>query len=249
MKIKIKNIITVAVIMLILGIVFNMVNAFTGNPVSAAIAAHKIRDYAADTYPMLDLELTEVKYNFKNSAYGCYAQSRISEDTKFYIGYSHGKVSDDYEFEVANSFTTYRRLSGEFNDLVTKIIEKEYPHETTLIIGDFIGDTQELTLDMPFEMNNIPLPATLTVYILSEERGEGQMASLLLELHQLMLSKKIAIGQYSIRLEEPLSEEEKPGSGDNNYLIDFPAEKIMDDITNLTSVIREYQKETKKYEK
>lgn len=194
----------------------------------------------------MDLELSKVNYNFKNGAYGCYAQSKKSEDTKFYIRYSHGKVSDDYEYEVANHFTTYRRLSKDFNDMVTNIIQKEYSHETSLIIGDLIGDTQQLTPDVLLNLNNMPLQLSLTVSILSDVRNEEQMAALLLELHRLLLSKDIAIDQYTLRLEEPLPEESKPGSGNNLYLTDFPAKDITDDQESLISAIRENQPATNK---
>jgi len=240
-KIHIRYLVAAIVILFFLGFVFYFVNLFTGNPVSAFIASHKIRDYVAVTYPALDLELSEVKYSFTNSTYGCHAQSKKSEDTKFYIGYSHGRVSDDYEYEVANHFTTYRRLSKDFNDMVTEIIEKEYPHKTTLIISDLIGDTQQLTPDTPLNLNNMPLQLSLTVHILSEVRNEDRMAAILLELHRLMLSKDIKIDQYTLCLDEPVPEESKPGSGNKLYLDDFPAKNITDDQKSLTSVIRKHQ--------
>lgn len=46
--------------------VFNFINSLTGNPVSAFIASGKIKDYAEANYNDMDLELSEVKYNFKN---------------------------------------------------------------------------------------------------------------------------------------------------------------------------------------
>lgn len=241
MKIKFGNLVAAAVILLILGFIFCLVNSFTGNPVSAFVASRKIQDYAAVHYPASDLVLSDVKYNFKNNAYGCYAQSTKSEDTKFYIQYGHGSVSDDYEYEVANHFTTYRRLSKDFNDMVTGIIEKNYSHETTLIIGDLTGDTQQLTPDEPLNLNDMPLELSLTVYILSDVRNEEQIASLLLQLHQLMQRKNIPIDQYTLRLEEPLPEESKPGSGNNLYLEKFPAANITGSQKDLVSVIREHQ--------
>jgi hypothetical protein len=192
----------------------------------------------------MDLELSQVKYNFKNSAYGCHAQSKKSEDTKFYIGYSRGKIIDDYEYEVANHFTTYRRLCKDFNGMVEDIVGKEYSHKTTLIIGDLIGDTQQLTPDLPLNLSNMPLQLSLNVSILSDIRNEEQMAALLLELHQLMLSKDITIDQYTIRLEEPMPEESKPGSGSNLYLANFPSKNITNDQKSLVSVIRKYLLDT-----
>ena len=236
-------------ILLILGFIFCFVNSFTGNPVSAFIAYHKIRDYAAINYPTLGLELSEVKYNFKNNAYGSHAQSKKSEDTKFYIRYSHGRVSDDYEYEVANHFTTYRRLSKDFDGMVTDIIKKEYPYATTLIIGDLVGDTHQLIPDVPLNLNDMPLQLSLTVHVLSDLRNEEQMAVVLLKLHHLLLSRDIAVDQYTIRLEEPMPENSKPGSGNNLYLENFPARNITDDQEILASAIRKHQLDSDKNNK
>ena len=133
--------------------------------------------------------------------------------------------------------------------MVTDIIEKEYSDETTLIIGDLIGDTQQLTPDVPLNLNNIPLQLSLTVNILSDVRNEEQMAALLLELHRLMLSKDITIDQYTLRLEEPVPEESKPGSSNNLYLENFPAKNITDNQESLISVIRKHQLVTNKNDK
>ena len=241
MKISVKKYIVTIVILLFLGFIFYFVNIFTGNPVSAYIASRKIQSYAAAIYPDQNLELSKAKYNFENNAYSSYACAKDSEDTKFYIQYSHGKVSDDYQYEVANHFTTYRRLSEEFDSMVTDIIEKEYPHKTTLIIGDLVGDTALLTPNEPLDLNNMPLELSLTVSILSDVRNEQEMAALLTEINQLMLKKKIAIDSYSLRLEEPIQEEEgKPGSGNNLYLEKFPAKNITTDQEALVSDIKKY---------
>lgn len=233
----------------LLGIVFSFVNAIFGNPVSAWIASNKIREYAAVTYPTLDLECSKVQYSLVNSAYGCHAQSRKSADTNFLIQYTRGKVTDDYEYEVANHFTTYRRLSKEFDGMVADIIEKEYAHKTTMIIGDLVGDTNPLSPDAPLDLCNMPLDLSLNVSMLADIRTDEQLAALLLELHGLMLSKDIAIDLYSLRLEEPLPEESKPGSGDNLYLTDFPAKSITDDIEKLALVLGEHRLAAEKNEK
>ncbi|MDF2615906.1 MAG: hypothetical protein K0Q47_561 [Sedimentibacter sp.] len=133
--------------------------------------------------------------------------------------------------------------------MVTKIIEKEYPYETTLIIGDLLGDTQQLTPDVPLNLKDMPLQLSLNVSVLRDIRNEEQLSVLLLELHQLLLSKDITIDQYTIRLEEPMPEESKPGSGNNLYLLDFPAKNITDDKETLTNALRKHQLESNKNEK
>ena len=237
-----KLIIPSVIAVIFLGIGFYFLNSLFGNPISALIAESRLKEYAAFTYPNLNLELSKARYNFKTQAYGCSAQSKQSEDTLFSIQYYHGQVFDDYEYEVENNFATYRRLSSIYDELVAKIIVNQYPHETSLIIGDLVGDTGQLTRDMPFEQADIPLDFALTVWIVSDKRDAGQMAALLWEMHEVMERNAVRVDKYCIRLEEPMAEDEKPGSGDNLYLEDFPVAEITADRQSLIERITVYIK-------
>ena len=142
---------------------------------------------------------------------------------------------------MANHFTTYRRLSHDFSEQVKVIIEKDFPHETTLIIGDIAGDTEALPFDGPLNLDTMPLPLTLTVYLLSDVQDEGTMAATLIELNELMVKSGIPIDQYTLCLQEPLPEESKPGSGHDLYLTDFPAKDITGDRATLAAAIQSHQ--------
>ncbi len=246
---KLSRAIGVIALLLCLGVVFMVVNAFTGNPVSAYFASKRIHEYVERTYPDQPLEVSQVKYTFPNSAYYARVQAADSIDTSFTVSFSRGKVSDDYEYEVANHFTTYRRLSEELDGLVTEIIEAHYPDKTTLIIGDLVGDTRLLTPDAPLSLEGMPLELSLNVSMLSEVRDEHSMAALLTELHQLMQQSGIPIDWYTLRLEEPLPEDMKPGSAETLHLIDFPASGITEDSVALAADIRAFIAEAEQNDK
>ncbi len=238
-----------AALLLCFGLVFMVVNTFTGNPVSAYFASKKIHEYVEKTYPDQPLEVSQVQYTFPNNVYYARVQAADRIDTSFTVSFSRGNVSDDYEYEVANHFTTYRRLSEAFDGLVTEIIEANYPDKTTLIIGDLVGDTRLLTPDAPLSFDEMPLALSLNVSMLSEVRDEHSMAVLLTELHRLMQKNGIPIDWYTLRLEEPLPEDVKPGSGENQYLTDFPASGITDDPVALAADIRAFIAEAKQNDK
>lgn len=246
---KLSRAIGVIALLLCLGVVFMVVNAFTGNPISAYFASKRIHEYVERTYPDQPLEVSQVQYTFPNSAYYARVQAVDSIDTSFTVSYSRGKVSDDYEYEVANHFTTYRRLSEELDGLVTGIIEARYPDKTTLIIGDLVGDTRLLTPDAPLSLEGMPLELSLNVSMLSEVRDEHSMAALLTELHQLMQQSGIPIDWYTLRLEEPLPEDMKPGSAETLHLIDFPASGITEDSVALAADIRAFIAEAEQNDK
>ncbi|WMJ89891.1 YfjL-like protein [Anaerocolumna sp. MB42-C2] len=227
-------------VFLIIFFLFNIYNGFMGNPLTAKFANSKIKAYVNKTYPNLDLTISETKYTFKDSAYYSKVQSKKSQDTQFTVSCRKGRVTDDYEYEVANKFTTYRRLSETFNKDVEDILSKEFPYHTTIVIGDYGKEElnfNKLKLDMPYDLTNPPLPASLTVYCSSDVFTYEVLSKRLLELDAIMKRHNIPITTYSLTL-EAYETEEKPASH-RLYLIDFPADKI--NSTDLVHVLKKHQ--------
>lgn len=220
--------ITAAVIAFsLIGFLLFILNAFTGNPVSSAIASSKIKAYVKETYPKMDLELSKASYNFKDSDYYMKVQSKTSKDTYFRISWDHGKIRDSYEYDIPTHMTTFERLTNEFNQLIEDVINKDFPYETSIVIGDFgksDADIAKLTLDMPLDLSNLPPNSGITVYTNSKLFTYEELAKRLLELQAIMNNHNIPISTYSLVLEKTTKEDEKPI--DKLYLFDFPAEKI-----------------------
>lgn len=231
MRNKINIIVTSVLILILLGLLISFVNAFWGNPISAAIATGKIKSYVKENYPDMDLEIPKASYNFKFSNYFSTVQSKTSPDTYFTVEWSDGKIYDTYESDVINHFTTLQRISTEFNKKVEAIINEEFPYETSILIADFGKsevDLSKLTADMVLDITNPPIPASLIVYVLSNDISYEYLSARLLDLYQIMEKHQIPIDLYSVVIEEPLPEGEKsaPG-GESLHLFEFPAEKIM----------------------
>lgn len=238
------TVLIITILFLIIGFFANLVMAFYGNPVSAAIATVKIKAYMEDTYPDMDLEIPKAGYNFKFEEYVSHVKSKTSQDTYFNVSWSKGKIYDSYECDVVKLYNTYDRLNKEFSEQVEEIIQKDFPYETSILFAD-LGkeeqDFEELSLDMPLDIKNPPMPADLVIYILSDEISYEFLSARLLELYQLMNKYEIPIDTYSVVIEEPLIKgEEKPApNGKTIYLYDFPAGKISS--VNLIEVIKEHQ--------
>lgn len=244
-KKKIVNIIIVVFLFCIVGVVLLFINAFRGNPISAAIATKSIKNYVKETYPDMDLEVSDAVYNFKISSYVSKIQSKSSIDTSFTVDWSGGKIYDSYEFDVLGKFTTYKRLSKEFDNKVTEIINQEFPYEITLLIADFKFDKTDfskLTLDMALDMSNPPLTTYLTVYLTSDVINYEFLSARLLELNKIMEEHQIRVDIYSIIVEEPMENGEKADpNGESIHLYDFPVEKL--GAEDLIAAIKEHQKE------
>jgi hypothetical protein len=255
MKNRLVSRIGISVITLFLiGIVIAFLNSFYGNPVSAAIATAKIKSYVSETYTDMDYEMNEVTYNFKFSEYYSVVKFPSSEDSCFMVSWRDGKIYDDYEYEVANLYSTYRRLQKEFSKTVEDIINKEFPYETSILFADFFCtvDSYEgkLTLDMPFDIYHLPLPSTIIIYIVTKDVSYENLSSRLKELNTLMSSHQIKIDFYSMVLQEPLPEEEKAApDGKSLYLYEFPAEKIDLEQKELITEMKSFQNERENEEK
>lgn len=101
-------------------------------------------------------------------------------------------------------------------------------------------DFKELSLDMPLDVTNPPYPASLTIYLLTDEVSYQFLSDRLLDLNDIMKKYKIPIAEYSVILQEPMSEGEKavPG-GKDLYLYDFPAQEINSE--NLIEEVKAHQ--------
>ncbi len=213
----------------LIGFILTFANAFMGNPISSAIATSKIKTYVKDTYPQMDLTISKASYNFKISGYGCRIASKTSMDTNFYVSYSGGRINDDYEYEVANCFTTYRRLQSEFEEVVEAILAKEFPYETSMVLADYTKEAEftNLTLDMKLDVTNPPLTTQLSVYTSATQLTYEEMAKRLLELDKIMKNHSIPINLYSLVLEKYDNADEKPSQ--RLHLYEFPESKLASD--------------------
>lgn len=227
--------------------VLYFVNAFTGNPISNMLAKRAAQQYIETTYPTMQLQIKKCAYNFKFSHYYAFVKSASSPDTMFSIYMdSFGHIlRDDYEFEVANSFTTYRRLDEELREIAKNIIEGQldydFDHTTLAFPQEF--DTAELTLDMVLDVHNPPFPLTADVTLFSEALSYAKIAEVAADLERVLSAENIPIEAYSIRLlplsNKPENEQNAVSWADALSISDFPAKQMREE--NLPQVMEKFE--------
>lgn len=244
MKNKIIKIIAGMTAFLIITLLIFVLNAFMGNPISSFLAAAKIRTYVEKNYSDIDFKISKVKYDLKNASYYSTVQSMISQDTYFNVSWKRGRIIDDYEYVITNKITTYLRVYEEINTTIKDIINSEFPYETSILyvdLGKREEDLMKLSLDMPLDIHNPPIPIGITIYIVSVDISYEYMSARLLQLSELMEQHQIPIEEYDIVIEKPKTDEKEQYSSDSkNYLRGFPAEKLKED--DLIEVIKAHQK-------
>lgn len=248
---KIKKIIAGVAGFVLIALLLLFVNAWVGNPISKMLAKQGAVKYVEEKYSDLNLEMGKVYYNFKFGTYGVFVQSSKSKDTAFSIhmdGYGNVK-RDDYEYEVANNFTTWRRLSEELDkkavEIIGRALEYDFEHISIRFAEQNDDDKglMKLSLDMELDIYNPPLPLEAYVNIYSEDVSYNKIAEVAKSVEDVMSKQGVPVSQYSVRL---IPEENKPekenmsGSWVNSISVsNFPAEMMAED--NLPQTMEQFE--------
>ncbi len=249
---KLKKIVIAVLVVALIAWIASIANELVGNPISKLLVKKAVRQYVDEYYSNLELEVSEPHYNFKFDWYAVVVKSKTSEDTVFRVYADHlGKIKeDDYKYEVANCFTTYRRLSLELDEKAAELISGKLNYDFDYISIRFIEESKEgeeilskLKLDMELDMYHPIIPLNSDVCIYSDDMSWNKIAEVGLALKQVLEDENIPIKKYSIRL-IPL--EDKPENGDeavswaNSLSIsDFPSERMEEN--NLSNVMEQFE--------
>ncbi len=229
------------------------VNSLTGNPVSKLLARQTAGRYIDEKYSRLDLNIENVYYNFKFSEYGVFVKSRTSGDTAFSIYFdSFGSVTgDDYDTEVANNFTTWRRLSETLRTKAIEMIRDKLDYDFAFASIRFAeehgggADLLKLQRDMMLDIHNPPLPLEADVVIYTDNLSYNKIAEVAKAVEATLKAQHVPISRYSVRL-IPLSDkpeqENRAVSWANAISVDsFPAARMSEE--NLPQVMAQFERD------
>lgn len=229
------------------------VNSWTGNPLSGYLARRAAQEYIDQNYSGLELEIQRSGYNFKFSSYVIHVQSRSSRDTSFALyADSFGNIQgDDYEYEVANHFTTWRRLDDELRCQSRKLIAGELDYDLDFVSLGFAeedGNSLEmegLELDMTLDIHNPPLPLEVTMVFYHEDVSYSTAAQAVRDAAAVMDRQGIPVRQYSVRVIPLADKPETDGSGgswaNSLWISDFPAARL--DEEDLPGAMERFEEE------
>lgn len=235
MKIK-KSHIGVGVIVATVLLLF--VNSFTGNPVSKFLARRAAKRYVHENYNALGLVVESVYYNFKFGEYGVRVQSQISEDTAFSIRFdSFGTVEgDNYATEVANNFTTWRRLSERLRIQATEMIRNRLDYDFSFTSIRFVEENSadagrsKLQRDMALDIHSPPLPLEADVVIYTDDLSYDKIAEVAKAVGATLIEQNVPISRYSVRLiplaNKPAQENQAVSWANSLSVDEFPAERM-----------------------
>ena len=252
---KQKNTITIAVLIM-LAIVLVPVMFFVGNPLSYLLIPLRGNAYLQENYPDLDVEISDVTYDFKIGGWYAYAVSPTSRDTWFrvYID-GWGNVEGDAYSLVESRSTTAERIAKDYRELADPILEK-VPLDTSIAFADMTfmggreyytvvgpdGETINYTMEKDYGLiiGGLELDADydaaalgamhgrITIYIHDEEVSVKKAAEALLELKDYFAEAGLPFRGIHLTLCEPLNENGQ-NVGEQIVLKDFLYEDIYEE--------------------
>ncbi len=249
---KYKKIGIAVLVVALIALFASVANELVGNPVTKQLAKKAVRQYVDENYSDLNLELSEPHYNFKFDCYGVVVKSKTSVDTVFRVYTDKlGKIKeDDYKYEVANCFTTLRRLSSELDEKANEVISNKVDYDFDYISIRFIQTSKEedeilskLKLDMELDIYHPVIPLNTDVCIYTDDVSWNKIAEVGLALKQVLEDENIPITQYSIRLipleDKPKNEDEAVSWVNSLSISDFPSDRMVEN--NLPKVMEQFE--------
>lgn len=161
--------------LLIMGcLYYTLIYPLYGSVIRKAIVTSQVRRYVSAAYGE-DYSVQPAVYNAKTNTYLCQVASQISKDTFFTVyAEKEGTLIDSYEQDVLQKGNTFSRLSQEMDRCILQEFLPRYPHRCVQFSCEFAqslsgcDDTSlrdRLSLDMPLEMENPPLPIALALEV------------------------------------------------------------------------------------
>jgi hypothetical protein len=228
-------------------LLLSFVNSFVGNPVSNALAKKAAQQYIDTHYNSLNLNIQKSNYNFKFSSYHVLAQSSTSVDTAFniYVDSYGNVIHDDYESEVANHFTTFRRLDDELRTLANEILGGKLGYDFDHISLPFVKEATFETLerDMRLDIHNPPLPLMVNVVLFSHDVSYSKIAEAAKAIEAVLQEQNIPVREYNIRIlplaDKPQNKNQAVSWVNSLSISSYPADRM--DEKNLPQAMEQFE--------
>lgn len=238
------GIVGAALILLLL----SFANSLVGNPISSQLATSAAQKYITTNYSDLDLKIADTSYNFKFNRYEVLVESPTSIDMIFRINVNNygGVISDDYEYEVANNFTTLRRLENELREIAKETIGSQLDYDIDYLSLSFIEDDTFLLKfkrDMKLDIQHPPLPLMINVDLYDSDVSYEKIAEVTKALQRLLEKQSIPVKEYSLRIiplsNRPQQKDQAASWAGALSVSNFPAERLNDQ--NLPQAMEQFE--------
>jgi len=231
----------VVLLVLLVPVVF-----FFGNPLSYALIYLRGNAYLDDTYPELDVKVSDISYDFKRGGYVAEAASPTSRDTHFQL-YTDwfGNISADQYHYVASGINTAERIGRNYRALADSILDSgDFPWARSIAYGeltfqggnevgsrelDYGMDFAALELDKAYNIQALGAAhGRLVLFLHDEQVTVERAAELLLELKEYLDEKGLTFRGIHFTLCQPLNELGQ-NTGEQLQLVDFLYEDIYEE--------------------
>ncbi|PAB61403.1 YfjL-like protein [Anaeromicrobium sediminis] len=206
MKLSMKIITTTVITVIVVVICFILVimDAYNGNPISKGIATGKINDYVKTTYEEYELIVGETRYSFDYGNYWSYVYSKKDIDMHFNVMYKHGKIYDNFEFQVLSGQNTCLRMEKEYTLFISSLLKKEYPYTYKNAAVQYVEMDYEKKFDgklnKPLDINDAKY-MKVSLFLNNVDGSVESLASNLKKLHLILTKNGYYFDEYDLVIE------------------------------------------------
>lgn len=205
-------------------VILLLATSLLGNPISKALVAHTAKTHIAETYPDLELELSDPSFNFKTGGYHVTAESKTSIDTHFNLAFNAwGKLQNDrYEYSVLGLDNTLRRVDEIYRNQVDAVIDTDiFPYPGYIKFGELHEvPAAELELDKEYDLADMKrlgkADGHLVVYIEDEAVTAERAAEILLYIKKALDNANVGFASINFELIKPRIDDQ-PSPDDTRF--------------------------------
>ncbi|MDO4492835.1 MAG: hypothetical protein Q4C53_03000 [Clostridia bacterium] len=203
-----------AVTVFVLALAYAVYAAFHGSPVQRYRTTRGARAYVAATYPGEPYTVEDATYDFKMAGYYCRVNDAAHADGWFDVRKNSDGWTDDRVRRVEGRENTLMRLAKALDDDAEQLLKERFPHRTGLVLCDPVSreipeeTLSAVPLDLPYDRMHFPYPATLTVWVETEQNAPtwDELAARLTELEAIVAEELPCVDSFSVTVQWPYAE-------------------------------------------
>lgn len=183
----------------------SFIRSFYNNWIAENEANRRLPEYVRQTYPELDLTLSQATLEPKSSAYYAIARSATSPDTHFEVRWNRiGSISDDYKNKVLEGVNTLERLGHEMNTEIELLLKGMFSDQLQRHITTFIGREgvgHRPPLDTPFS-RDLQIPAIIYLDLIGADPTLEDAAQKMQQADALLKHERYSVRSYRVQVRD-----------------------------------------------
>jgi hypothetical protein len=171
-----------------------------GNPIAVFFVKGKMEAYAADKYSEYDLQVDNLRYDWKTRAYKSEFVEKNDGNIYFEVFYYSGHdggFRDSYETDVLSGWNTTREWQQTFTTVMTPILQKELADN---FISMYVSLREQVGNGQPFD-KDFPVSKDITLTLAVEDIEPSTLSNVIIKCRDVIHQNGFNFSLYNFKFE------------------------------------------------